>query len=176
MVIVFADLLEALSAAPVILRHKPSAVEVMDKSILDNTRQNAALDRIRSTVHRRRSRRPRCASSSTPIAKKICRRACARSKKILRSHKSRLPLPRTRPILPQQARIWSLREAALGLSMAMKEDAKSISFVEDTAVAPEKLSEYIGRFLAIICDATEPRPASTRTPRSDACTCGRWST
>src|SRR5206468_3415509 len=51
---------------------------------------------------------------------------------------------------PTQARIWSLREAALGLSMAMKEDAKSISFVEDTAVAPEKLSEYIGRFLEIV--------------------------
>src|SRR5690349_18399789 len=40
MVISFADLLEALAAAPVILRHSPSAVEVMDKSILDNTRQN----------------------------------------------------------------------------------------------------------------------------------------
>src|SRR5262249_3297691 len=39
---------------------------------------------------------------------------------------------------------------ALGLSMAMKEDAKSISFVEDTAVAPEKLSAFIGRFLGII--------------------------
>src|SRR5579864_2073177 len=37
MVIGFADLLEALSAAPVILRHNPSAVEVMDKAILDNT-------------------------------------------------------------------------------------------------------------------------------------------
>ena len=32
----------------------------------------------------------------------------------------------------------------------MKDDAKSISFVEDTAVAPEKLSEYIGRFLELI--------------------------
>ena len=52
--------------------------------------------------------------------------------------------------LPSQARIWSLREAALGLSMAMKEDAKSISFVEDTAVAPEKLSEFIGRFLDLV--------------------------
>ena len=30
--------------------------------------------------------------------------------------------------LPAQARIWSLREAGLGLSMAMKEDAKSLSF------------------------------------------------
>ena len=32
MVIEFADLLEALAAAPVILSHGPSAVEVMDKS------------------------------------------------------------------------------------------------------------------------------------------------
>src|SRR5439155_17822122 len=48
MVIEFADLLESLAATPVILEHKPSAVEVMDKAILDNTKQNAALDRIRT--------------------------------------------------------------------------------------------------------------------------------
>ena len=48
MVIAFADLLESLAATPVILAHKPSAVEVMDKAILDNTRQNAGLDRIRN--------------------------------------------------------------------------------------------------------------------------------
>src|SRR5579883_608286 len=34
--------------------------------------------------------------------------------------------------------------------MAMKEDAKSIPFVEDTAVDPERLSPFIGRFLKII--------------------------
>src|SRR6185369_16474042 len=48
MVIEFAELLEALAATPAILKHKPSAVEVMDKAILDNTRQNAALDKIRN--------------------------------------------------------------------------------------------------------------------------------
>ena len=42
----------------------------------------------------------------------------------------------------------SLREAALGLSMASRGDAKSLSFVEDTAVAPERLRDYIERFLA----------------------------
>jgi FAD/FMN-containing dehydrogenase len=52
--------------------------------------------------------------------------------------------------LPAQARIWSVREAALGLSMAMKEDAKSVSFVEDTAVDPSVLRDYIDRFLGII--------------------------
>jgi Fe-S oxidoreductase len=34
--------------------------------------------------------------------------------------------------------------------MTMKEDAKSLSFVEDTAVAPEKLRDYIDRFMEII--------------------------
>src|SRR5436305_14811139 len=39
---------------------------------------------------------------------------------------------------------------ALGLSMAEKGDAKAISFVEDTAVAPEHLRDYIAEFLAIV--------------------------
>ena len=149
MVIEFADLLEALSAAPVILRHKPSAVEVMDKSILDNTRQNAEPRSHPQDVHRGRS--------GGDAVRRILRRSEGRSaaapgrrwKKTCARASSAIAIT-PRPISPAQARIWSLREAALGLSMAMKEDAKSISFVEDTAVAPEKLSEYIGRFLEIV--------------------------
>src|SRR5207237_4376462 len=49
-----------------------------------------------------------------------------------------------------QARIWKLRTLALGLSMAEKGDAKAISFVEDTAVAPERLRDYIAEFQQII--------------------------
>jgi hypothetical protein len=69
--------------------------------------------------------------------------------------------------------IWSFREAALGLSTAMKSDAKAISFVEDTAVAPEKLRDYIERFVAS-CGGTRRRRASMRMRRSAACTSGRW--
>jgi Fe-S oxidoreductase len=39
---------------------------------------------------------------------------------------------------------------ALGLSMAEKGDAKAISFVEDTAVAPEQLRDYIAEFLDVV--------------------------
>ena len=85
----------------------------------------------------RRSRRGSAAAA---------RRARARP----RRRAVRLPLPSARWICRAQATIWSLREAALGLSMAMKDDAKSISFVEDTAVAPERLRDYIDRFLAIV--------------------------
>jgi FAD/FMN-containing dehydrogenase len=47
MAIQFAHLLESLAATPLILRHGPSAVEVMDKSILDYTRSSAALEAVR---------------------------------------------------------------------------------------------------------------------------------
>ena len=94
----------------------------------------------------------------------------------LRRARLRLPLPPRARRRRRRRRIWSLREAALGLSMAMKDDAKSLSFVEDTAVAPERLRDYIERFLAIVRAARHRRPASTPTRRSAACTSGRWST
>ena len=148
MVIGFGGLLEALSAAPVILGHQPSAVEVMDKSILDNTRQNDALDRIRRSV-----------IDGDPAATLCVEFYADREEDLpprLRSLEQDL---RSRNLGNHwrsefdpagQARIWSLRESALGLSMAMKQDAKSIPFVEDTAVSPEKLSQFIGRFLGLL--------------------------
>ena len=148
MVISFTDLLEALAATPVILRHGPSAVEVMDKSILDNTRQNAVLDSIRTTFIAGDPEATLCVEFYADRKEDLPPRLSAleedlRSQKLGYQYRAE-----TEPA--GQARIWSLREAALGLSMAMKEQAKSIPFVEDTAVAPEKLSGFIGRFLTIL--------------------------
>lgn len=148
MVIAFADLLEALAATPVILRHKPSAVEVMDKAILDNTRQNAALDRIRNTFIEDEPAATLCVEFYDDRKEDLPPRLAALEQD-LRAHNLGYRYGHeTDPA--RQSRIWSLREAALGLSMAMKGDAKSVPFVEDTAVAPERLSEYIGRFVQLI--------------------------
>jgi FAD/FMN-containing dehydrogenase/Fe-S oxidoreductase len=144
----FASLLESLAATPLILRHRPSAVEVMDRFILDHTRQSAALDAIRHSFiegdpaallcvefygEERQTLEPRLQALEADL------RAAGLGYRYVHALDA-----------AAQARIWSLREAALGLSMAMKDDAKSISFVEDTAVPPERLSEYIGRFLALV--------------------------
>ena len=138
----FDDLLEALEATPAILAHEPSAVEVMDGFILDHTKQSPALDRLRRTfiegdpggaAVRRVLRRART---------KICRRGSTRSSAISRRADSATATI-ARSTRRRRARSGSLREAALGLSMAMKGDAKSLSFVEDTAVAPERLRDYI---------------------------------
>ena len=147
MVIGFSDLLEALSAAPVILRHHPSAVEVMDKSILDHTRQNAGLDKIRRTYIEGDPAATLCVEMYADRAEDLPPRLAALEQDL---REKRLGTTYHTETGPGQAKVWSLREAALGLSMAMKDDAKSLSFVEDTAVPPERLSEYIGRFLEML--------------------------
>ena len=148
MVICFADLLEALAATPVILKHSPSAVEVMDKSILDNTRQNAVLDRIRSTYIEGDPEATLCVEFYGDRKEDLPARLSALEQDLRSQKLGSHYRVETEP--SGQSRIWSLREAALGLSMAMKEQAKSIPFVEDTAVPPDKLSSFIGRFLTIL--------------------------
>jgi FAD/FMN-containing dehydrogenase/Fe-S oxidoreductase len=46
--------------------------------------------------------------------------------------------------------IWGVRKAGLGLLLGTKGDKKPIAFVEDTAVEPAKLPEFIKRFKEII--------------------------
>src|SRR2546428_5423488 len=45
--------------------------------------------------------------------------------------------------------IWTLRKAGLGLLLGMKGDKKPIAFVEDTAVEPRHLPEFVARFREI---------------------------
>ena len=49
-----------------------------------------------------------------------------------------------------QARMWQMRQAGLGLLMSMHGDPKPGAFVEDTAVPPERLPEFVARFDAAV--------------------------
>lgn len=144
----FDRLLDALGATPIALRHNPAAVEVMDDFILSHTRDNAALDAMRRRIVERDGSTLLCIELYGDHADELPPRLEALSRDLAASG---LPCT-TRAITDavSQARVWSLREAALGLSMAMKGDGKAVSFVEDTAVSPEHLREYIDRFSRII--------------------------
>ncbi len=50
----------------------------------------------------------------------------------------------------EKARVWETRKAGLGLLMGMKGDAKPIGFVEDAAVPIKNLPEYVQRFDEIV--------------------------
>jgi FAD/FMN-containing dehydrogenase/Fe-S oxidoreductase len=148
LVVQFRELLEALAAAPLILRHGPSAVEVMDRFILDHTSLSPNLQRLRESFIEGEPGAILCIEFYDDAKENLPPRLDALERELAASsfgyryfHALELPV---------QARVWHLREAALGLSMTMKEDSKSLSFVEDTAVAPEKLRDYIERFMAIV--------------------------
>jgi FAD/FMN-containing dehydrogenase/Fe-S oxidoreductase/molybdopterin-guanine dinucleotide biosynthesis protein A len=147
LVIQFGDLLDALAATPLILAHGPSAVEVIDKYVLDATKLNAEAARLRGFLQ------------GDPAAILIvefygetsaglARRLTSLQDNLRRQGMGQHYHPALDPA--EQARIWKLRRLALGLSMAEKGDAKALSFVEDTAVAPEKLRDYIAEFQQIL--------------------------
>ena len=144
----FDDLLASLAATPLILTHKPSAVEVMDRFILNHTERSPQLHALRKSFVEGDPAALLCIELYADDASELPPRVAALERDL-----------RTRGMgahfyrafeLEAQARIWTLREAALGLSMAMKTDDKSLSFVEDAAVAPERLRDYIARLLDIV--------------------------
>jgi FAD/FMN-containing dehydrogenase/Fe-S oxidoreductase len=147
LVVQFADLLDALAATPAALAHGPSAVEVVDRHVLDATRLNPEASRLRDFLR------------GDPGAILIIEfygegpgEAARRVEALeadLRAQGLGVYYHRAEDEAGQ-GRVWKLRRLALGLSMAEKGDAKAISFVEDTAVAPEKLRDYIAEFLALV--------------------------
>ncbi len=147
LVVQFRDLLDALGATPAILTHGPAAVEVMDRYILDSTLLNPEAARLREFL------------KGEPAAILIIEfyadqpdEAAARVQALEADLRQRAEGEHFHRALDpaEQQRIWKLRTLALGLSMAEKGDAKAISFVEDTAVRPEVLRDYIAEFLEII--------------------------
>jgi FAD/FMN-containing dehydrogenase/Fe-S oxidoreductase len=144
----FDHLLDALAATPLVLRHRPSAVEVMDRFILDHARESPALDALRRSILQTDPGALLCVELYGDRPEDLLPRLDALEQELTASG---LRCQWRRAIAPaDQARIWSFREASLGLSMAMKGDEKALSFVEDTAVAPEKLRDYIERFLQVV--------------------------
>jgi FAD/FMN-containing dehydrogenase/Fe-S oxidoreductase len=146
-VVQFHDLLESLAATPLILRHQPSAVELVDRFILDSTRGKTEFGALRDFI------------AGDPAAVLFveffgqspaeCGGRVAALEQALQAAGLGYHVHRALEA-PAQARLWKLRQAALGLSMSEYGDAKAISFVEDTAVAPDRLRDYIERFLQVL--------------------------
>jgi FAD/FMN-containing dehydrogenase/Fe-S oxidoreductase len=144
----FSEVLDALAATSSILPHHPSAVEVMDKFVLDHARHSPSLDAQRRALVEGDPGALLCVEFYADRAEDLPPRLLA-LEQALRARGFGYRYLHALD-LQTQSRIWGLREACLGLSMAMKDDNKSLSFVEDTAVDPARLPAFIDRFLGIV--------------------------
>ncbi|MCH8015936.1 MAG: FAD-binding protein [Acidobacteria bacterium] len=146
-VIHFDDLLRAIDAVPVILRHKPSAVEILDHYGLELARSNPTVA-------------PLCAQfiQGTPQAilmvefsgasQEEVQSAWAEMKTSL-EHQKGLYAYYDASTKETKETVWSVRKHALGVLLGMKGDAKPLPFIEDACVPVEHLSEYVARILKI---------------------------
>ncbi|MFC1575506.1 FAD-binding and (Fe-S)-binding domain-containing protein [Gemmatimonadota bacterium] len=143
----FADLREALVAVPAILEHGPSAVELMDRNLLAMTKGKPHFEPLRDFV---------VGDPGALLIVEFMGESAQDLPGRLDALEAELgafgiSAPLHRAVEPgAQARIWKLRQAGLGLAMAEVGDTKAHSFVEDTAVSPEQLPEYIDRFQEIL--------------------------
>ena len=147
MVAQFDSILEAMAATPHILEHGPSALELVDKRILDTTRGKVKYEPLRDFIVGDPG-----AILIIEVMGELSDNLPARLDGIettlreagLGHHAHRAANA------AEQGRIWSLRRAALGLTLAQTGDAKAISFVEDAAVDPRYLHDYIKSFQEIL--------------------------
>jgi FAD/FMN-containing dehydrogenase/Fe-S oxidoreductase len=146
-VIHFNDDIDALECAQIILTTKPYAMESTDKMILNLARGNIEQSRKLGFVQ------------GTPDSLLMVEyageteaevRAQVETLEELRK-REKIGYAATLAFKPEEVKsIWGVRKAGLGLLLGMKGDKKPIAFVEDTAVAPAKLPEFIKRFREIV--------------------------
>ena len=143
----FARLDEACEATPAILEHSPDAVELVGEMLLERTRSSPSFSRRMNFVNGH----PGAIlvvefSGDTPAE------AADKAQKLKDALARRRLGYDCVTILDRagQANVWAVRKAGLGLLMSVRGDAKPIPFVEDTAVSPEHLGQFVRRFDEIV--------------------------
>ena len=147
MVVHFRTMFEALESTTEILTTGPTAIELADKYILDLTRRSLEYARQMTFVQgdpgallfvEYYGETPGELTAKLDRLEAHCRR-------------QRIGTAFTRALSPEeQQRIWTVRKAGMALLLGMIGDKKPVAGIEDTAVAPERLAEYLKRLDAIV--------------------------
>lgn len=147
MVLHFHDLFAALEAVPAILRFAPSAVELIDRMVLEMTRAQLEHAR-RMTFVQGDPDALLIVELSGDDARELEARA-AGVEQAMRTDGGTYACVRAGTPADQD-NIWRVRKAGQGLLQGVRGDAKPITFVEDTAVAADRLAPYMRRFKGLL--------------------------
>ena len=132
----------------VALKFQPSAVELMDRNILELSKQNVEQQKNRFFVEGDPAAiliielRGETREEIDTLADQL--------EKALINNEEHLVYACSRVYGDEINKVWSLRKAGLGLLTGIKGDAKPIGVIEDTAVAPEKLPAYMADFAEML--------------------------
>ncbi len=164
----YEGLLEALEDVAPILEHDPAAVEVLDDVLLDLARETeefgalveatltpdtGAVLLVEFYADSDKDGRQRVADLFADRIPKTTARA------VPNEGASAITDDPQRAIAASEAhekgdreRFWKLRKSGLPILLSRTTDAKHISLIEDTAVPPENLPEYVAEFQDVLAD------------------------
>ncbi|MCK4344825.1 MAG: FAD-binding oxidoreductase, partial [Bacteroidales bacterium] len=140
----FDDLVESIRTVAPILKHKPSAVEILDEDVIIRARENLSIAPLCGFIE------------GNPKAILIVEffgdttEEATRKVKDLASGMQNKKLGYCWPVISdqaEQANVWAVRKNGLGLLLGVKSDRKPIPFIEDSTVPVDDLPEYIDQIL-----------------------------
>jgi FAD/FMN-containing dehydrogenase/Fe-S oxidoreductase len=142
----FESLSAALDALALCLEYWPSAVELMDKMLIDLARQQRSLRETMAAVRGRPEALLMVEFSSDDAAD-----VSFRVHELQRRLGAAVGLVAAVPAIEPAVRdpLWDLRRASLPLLYSLPGAGKPVTFVEDCAVSPERLPEFAARFREI---------------------------
>ena len=146
-VVHFDSLVASMEAMQPILACHPTAVELIDKTILDMARGSLEFSRLTTFIE---------GEPAALLAVEFYGETEAELASQLNTLEKRLKAEGFGYAFvrcftaEEKSRVWETRKAGLGLLMGMKGDAKPVGFVEDAAVPIEHLPEYVRRFDEIV--------------------------
>jgi FAD/FMN-containing dehydrogenase/Fe-S oxidoreductase len=145
-VVHFADLLEAIRAVQPMLPYKPSAIEIIDRTVLHLSAEN-----LTTKQHCHFLEGDPAAILIVEFYADTFESAMERPRNMIQDLR-KMNFGYAYPLFPSGKEyddVWHLRRKGLGLMMGIKGEKKALSFIEDAAIPTEVLPEYIDAVLKI---------------------------
>ncbi|MDA1127826.1 MAG: FAD-binding protein [Chloroflexi bacterium] len=146
-VVHFEDIFGASESIKDILEHGPSSIEIMDRNVLERSRASTGLGSNMAFIEGNPGAILVVEFYGESEAELVDKMEKLKDDMTRRSHGYACVNMMDRAA---QASVWAVRKNGLGLLMSMKGDAKPLPFVEDTAVDPENMGDFVRRFDEIV--------------------------
>ena len=151
-VIHFETLIESMEAVAPILECQPTAIELIDDTIINMTKGSAAFSKASDFIKKNAKGNGPGAILAVEFYGESIQELINQLDNVEKKMISKgLGYAFVRCITQEEkSNVWETRKAGLGLLMGMTGDRKPVGFVEDAAVRIEDLPEYVRRFSDII--------------------------
>ncbi len=145
-VVHFSEVLDAISAVESMLKYNPSAVEILDKTVVNLSRSNLTTKHHCHFIEGNPE-----AILIVEFYGQTVRDVLARPNKMIEELKAN-EYGYAYPLFPEGEAyndVWIIRKKGLGLMLGLKGNKKPLAFIEDAGIPTEHLPEYIDSVLKV---------------------------